>query len=92
MSDLSDVSAELLRAVRKFPEWPKDPLHALAIVGEEYGELTKAVLQHTYEPKKGVTREDIREEAIQTAAMILRFIMNLDDYTYSCSGMLRHER
>jgi NTP pyrophosphatase (non-canonical NTP hydrolase) len=55
------VQAELARAVAKFPTWPTDPLHALAVLGEEFGELTKAMLQHTYEPHKGVTAQDIRD-------------------------------
>lgn len=76
------VRAELARAVEKFPTWPTDPFHALAVLGEEFGELTKAVLQHTYEPHKGVTAEDIRDEAIQTAAMALRLAMSLPCYQY----------
>jgi hypothetical protein len=76
------VQAELARAVAKFPTWPTDPLHALAVLGEEFGELTKAMLQHTYEPHKGVTAEDIRDEAIQTAAMALRLAMSLPCYQY----------
>jgi NTP pyrophosphatase (non-canonical NTP hydrolase) len=76
------VQAELARAVAKFPTWPTDPLHALAVLGEEFGELTKAMLQHTYEPHKGVTAEDIRNEAIQTAAMALRLAMSLPCYQY----------
>jgi len=78
----SEVQAELARAVDKFPTWPTDPLHALAVLGEEFGELTKAMLQHTYEPHKGVTQQDIRDEAIQTAAMALRLAMSLDMYQY----------
>jgi NTP pyrophosphatase (non-canonical NTP hydrolase) len=76
------VQAELAHAVAKFPTWPTDPLHALAVLGEEFGELTKAMLQHTYEPHKGVTAEDIRDEAIQTAAMALRLAMSLPCYQY----------
>lgn len=84
MTDLmQEVEAELQRAVAKFPTWPTDPFHALAVLGEEYGELTKAVLQHTYEPHKGVTPADIRTEAIQTAAMALRWAMSLPVYPYS---------
>lgn len=49
------VQDEMARAVAKFPTWPTDPFHALAVLGEEFGELTKAVLQHTYEPHKNVT-------------------------------------
>ena len=76
------VQAELARAVAKFPTWPTDPLHALAVLGEEFGELTKAMLQHTYEPHKGVTAQDIRDEAIQTAAMALRLAMSRPCYQY----------
>lgn len=78
---LSAVLAELARAVDKFPTWPTDPLHAIAVLGEEFGELTKAVLQSVYEPHK-VQAGDVRSEAIQTAAMALRFLMSLDRYRF----------
>lgn len=75
------VLTELERATSKFPTWPTDPLHALAVLGEEFGELTKAVLQSTYEPHK-VTADDVYAEAVQTAAMALRFLASLDRYEY----------
>lgn len=51
MSDaVNRILAEVSRATEKFPEWPTDPLHAVAILGEEFGELTKSVLQLAYEP------------------------------------------
>ncbi len=75
----ADIDAELAHAMRKFSTWPTDPLHALAVLGEEFGELTKAVLQETYEPHKQ-DRDAVRKEAIQTAAMALRFAMSLDRY------------
>lgn len=79
---INQVLNELKRAKEKFPTWPTDPLHALTVVGEEYGELQKAVLQHVYEPGKAVSRQDIREEAIQTAAMAIRFAESLTWYEY----------
>ena len=82
MNVQESVIAELAAATAKFPTWPTDPLHALAVLGEEFGELTKAMLQHTYEPHKGVTQQDIRDEAIQTAAMALRLVMSLPHYQY----------
>lgn len=72
-----EVLMELAKAMRKFPTWPSDPLHALAVLGEEFGELTKAVLQSVYEPDK-VKPDELRTEARQTAAMALRFLMSLD--------------
>lgn len=78
---VNEILKEVERATLKFPTWPTDPLHALAILGEEYGELTKAVLQWTYEPHK-TSLDEIRIEAIQTAAMALRFALSLDAYAY----------
>lgn len=75
------VLDELDRAMTKFPTWPNDPLHALAILGEEFGELNKALLQLMYEPHKGSPSE-ARAEAIQTAAMALRLLISLDRYEY----------
>lgn len=75
------VLDEIERALRKFPTWPTDPLHALAVLGEEFGELTRAALQSVYEPHK-VTSDDLRSEAVQTAAMALRFVASLDRYRF----------
>jgi len=74
--------AEVARSTAKYPTWPTDPLHALAVLGEEFGELTKAALQSVYEPHKS-TPADVREEAVQTAAMALRFLASLDRYEYT---------
>lgn len=87
---ISVVWSELERAIAKFPGWPTDPLHALAVLGEEFGELTKDVLQMTYEPGK-TTAENVRKEAIQTAAMALRFAVSLDDYIYKAGEQHRQE-
>jgi hypothetical protein len=80
--DWQAVMGEVSRATRKFPTWPDDPLHAVAILGEEFGELTKAVLQTIYEPHK-VQEGELRTEAIQTAAMALRFLASLDRYEFA---------
>lgn len=78
------IVAEMRRATAKFPTWPSDPLHALAVLGEEFGELTKAMLQLTYEPEK-TSLEEVRKEAIQTATMALRLVRSLDQYVYKPS-------
>lgn len=87
MMDLEDICDEVLAEVSlatvKVPTWPTDPFHALAVVGEEYGELQKAVLQFTYEKNKGVSLCDIREEAVQTTAMLLRWLMSFDVYHFA---------
>ena len=79
---MSAVVREVQLALAKFPTWPTDPFHAYGVLSEEHGELAKALVQHTYEPHKGVTLADIRMEAIQTAAMAIRFLASLDHYDF----------
>lgn len=81
-SIIAEIVAEVERATRKFPTWPTDPLHAFAVVGEEFGETQKEVLQLTYEPHKS-SKEAVRKEAVQLAAMSIRFLMSLDRYEYA---------
>lgn len=78
---IAEIEQGLSRALAKFPDWPTDPLHALAILGEEFGELTKDMLQQTYEPHK-TSAAKIRTEALQTAAMAIRLLLSLDKYEY----------
>lgn len=73
---------ELERATKKFPTWPSDPLHAIAVIGEEFGELTQAVLQETYEPEKAKSGA-VYSEAVQTAAMVIRFLSSIDRYQFA---------
>ena len=88
---IDEVCTELDRATEKFPTWPSDPFHALAVLGEEYGELNQAVLQFTYEPGKA-TMADIKAEAVQTAAMAARFLMSVYEYDYVTSDSLLQPR
>lgn len=70
------INAELERAKAKHPDFPSDMFRQLAIMQEEAGEVTKAVLHFHYE---GGTLNYIREELIQTAAMCLRMLENLPE-------------
>lgn len=81
-SAIRDILTEFHAATANFPQWPTDPLHALAVVQEEVGEVQKEVLQLTYEPHKSSV-EKVRKEAIQMAAMSLRFLLSLDAYEYA---------
>jgi hypothetical protein len=71
---INKIQEEILRAEAKHPKWPKDIIHASAIVGEESGELIRAALQLSYE---GGDTESVRIEAIQTAATCIRLLKNL---------------
>jgi len=50
---IDKILEELARAEKKHPIWPKDIVHAGAIVAEEAGELTRATLNHVYENDGG---------------------------------------
>ena len=78
---LDEAVVEMKRAMRKFPQWPTDPIHAATVIAEESGELQKSVLEAVYEPHKG-SKSNIRTEAIQTAAMCLRFLASFDKYEW----------
>ncbi len=71
------IFTEIIAAEKKFPGWPKDVVHAAAIVAEECGELVKASLDFHYgRGTKGV----LRNEVIQTGAMVYRFLMDIERY------------
>lgn len=72
---LLDVAVEVLRAEVKFPTWPNDLLHGVAVVAEESGEAVKAALDAHY---KRAPVGDYRKELVHTAAMCLRAIMAVD--------------
>lgn len=79
---VDSIEKELKKAIEKFPNWSTDPLHAAAVVSEEVGELVKSILEYIYEPAKQVTIQDIENEAIQVAAMALRFVASVKMYEF----------
>lgn len=68
------IHEEVDNAERLHPDWPECNFRQLAIVSEEAGEVAKAVLHLHYE---NGSRDELREELIQTAAMCVRMIKNL---------------
>lgn len=69
---LKKITEELLRARELHPSWPEDSIHQAAIVQEEAGELIRAALQHEFDD---APKQPMETEAIQTAAMALRFLL-----------------
>jgi NTP pyrophosphatase (non-canonical NTP hydrolase) len=67
---------ELARAGKKFPSWPEDQIRAAAILAEEAGETIKAALAFEYQ--RG-SLEELKKEAIQTGAMSIRLLLNLEE-------------
>jgi hypothetical protein len=72
---LIKILDELEKAEAKHPDWPCDILHQIAIVNEESGEATRAALQFFY---KGGGLENVQAELIQTAAMCIRMLENIN--------------
>lgn len=79
---VSDVFDELRSAESKFPGFPVDALHAMAVLQEEVGELQKAILQRVYDGPEKSTEQDVRAEAVQVAAMALRFLFSMPQLRY----------
>ena len=73
-SIIEEVMDELGRAELKYPVWPEDVIHQVAIMAEESGEAVRAALNHVYH---GESVETLRDELVQTAAMALRALKNL---------------
>lgn len=77
LSDINDIFRDIIievnRAETKHPNWPSDQVYAAAIVGEESGELMRAAVQYQME---GGEKNEIKLEAIQTAATCIRLLKN----------------
>ena len=73
----AEIDSELNRAKKKWPDWPENIFEQLAVMQEEAGEVTMAVLHYVHE---GGNIEDVKSELIQTAVMCMRMLENLPDY------------
>ena len=69
------IEVELSRAEEKHPDYPVCEFRQVAIINEEAGEITKAVLHYYYE---NGSLEHIKKELIQTAAMCMRMLENME--------------
>ncbi len=72
----NQIDREIIRAKNKHPNFPNDMFQQLAIMQEEAGEVTKAVMHYHFE---GGKLQDVKDELIQTAAMCMRMLENLPD-------------
>ncbi len=82
----SEFVAELLKAKAKFPRFPTDPVHAVAIMAEEAGEAVQASLLVNYESH---SIERIKKEVIQTGAMCIRILNNIEKFQVSQSAQVK---
>ena len=77
MKDIfGEVFAEIERAEKKFPNFPDDIVHGIAIMAEEAGEAVKASLDAFY--GRGTIRQ-LEKEVIQTIAMGVRFLLKQEE-------------
>lgn len=76
---LADVSAERDRQRTLWgDERNYTPLQWFAVLGEEYGEVGKKVTQGFVPPESDFDREGYRKELIQTAAVAVAAVEELD--------------
>ena len=68
------VQAEIDRAERLYPAWPPNIFEQMAVVNEEAGEATRAVLH--YKRENG-SLQDVKTELIQTCAVCIRMLKEL---------------
>ena len=85
-----EICNELERAEANHPEYPDDLVYRASIISEEAGELSKAVNNLMFVKYPEVNNDtnymatqqykslhkQIRKEAIQIGAMVLRFLIN----------------
>ena len=71
---MAAVRREYRHAKKLHPNWPRDIVHAAAIVNEEAGELIRAAVQNYYGDE--ATQPEVITEAVQTAAMAMRLAVN----------------
>lgn len=76
---IQTIERELDDAIKQWPGWPADPVHAAAVIAEETGELVQACLDFTY-ALPSYYGDSIRKEAAQVGAMAIRMLMHLDQY------------
>lgn len=80
------ILKELESAEKRHPAWPIDFVHAASIVSEESGELVQAANQHQWENGKFYKMMD---EAKQTGAMAIRFLVNAEEIEPSSWNKLK---
>lgn len=70
------VATELIRAEGLHPGWPTDPIHVCGIITEECGEAMKEAIDLMWNRENST--EKLRAELVQTAAMAVRALMELE--------------
>lgn len=73
---VEEVLNELAKARHTFPR--QNLWITLVALMEEVGELSQACLQYNYQPEKGKSEKEIREEAIQVAVVAIRVALDCE--------------
>lgn len=71
------IIIELAKAKAKHPIFPKDVIHMVAIMAEKSGEAVQAAIDRYYDPEIK-DNEKLKTELLQTAAMCIRCLDNME--------------
>ena len=71
------VMRELERVEIQHPIWPNDPIHVVGIIEEEVGEAMREAINLIYF-RESADRDRLQKELVQTAAMAIRALINID--------------
>lgn len=72
----SEIEKEVTRSFKKHGKMPINVFEQFAIVQEELGEVSKAILDYKY---NNADFEDIKTELIQTAAMCVKMLQKINN-------------
>lgn len=75
---LEEVREERVRQDAKWGQQDHHPTEWLSILGEEFGEVCKAVCEAHFKYENGETWENYREELIQVAAVAVSMVQSYD--------------
>ena len=73
------VLDQLKKAKRKHPTFPQSPTGGLAIIAEEFAELTKAFTKLCQGVNDKANNDNLQEEAAHVAVTAIRFLETIAD-------------
>lgn len=92
MTVIEEIQAELGRATAKFPTWPTDPLHALAVLGDNvWGNRVTYSLYTFGEKKASAIKKEIEKAILKKGEILIAHKRDRTDHV-TTTGRLAERR